>query len=85
MRGAWQAAIHGVIKSQTRLSARAHTHTPPTLPLTKGSLLQPKKCNNRLMSRGISDVIMYPNAQKQLALYNAARPSESARKEPGGN
>ena len=69
MRGAWQAAIHGVIKSQTRLSA----HTQPTLPLTKGSLLQPKKCNNRLMSRGISDLIMYPNAQKQLALYNAAR------------
>ena len=26
-RGAWQAAVHGVTKSQTRLSNRVHTHT----------------------------------------------------------
>ena len=26
-RGAWRATVHGVAKSQTRLSVRAHTHT----------------------------------------------------------
>ena len=28
-RGAWQVTVHGVTKSQTRLSAQAHTHTHP--------------------------------------------------------
>ena len=27
-RGAWQAAVHGVTKSRTQLSADTHTHTP---------------------------------------------------------
>ena len=26
-RGAWRAIVHGVAKSQTRLSANTHTHT----------------------------------------------------------
>ena len=26
-RGAWQAIIHGITKSQTRLSVHTHTHT----------------------------------------------------------
>ena len=34
-REAWRATLHGVIKSQTRLSARAHTHTH-TLIIKKG-------------------------------------------------
>ena len=28
-RGAWRATVHGVTKSQARLSDRAHTHTSP--------------------------------------------------------
>ena len=28
-RGAWRVTVHGVIKSQTRLSTHTHTHTPP--------------------------------------------------------
>jgi len=27
-RGAWQATVHGVAKTQMRLSEHAHTHTP---------------------------------------------------------
>ena len=31
-RGAWRVTVHGVTKSQTRLSAPTHTHTPLELP-----------------------------------------------------
>ena len=34
-RGAWWAIVHGVAKSQTRLSVHTHTHTPFQCPRVK--------------------------------------------------
>ena len=40
-RGAWQARVHGIVKSQTGLSAHAHTHTTHTHTHTHITLKKP--------------------------------------------